>query len=254
MPSKYHALVLPYVLMALALVLACAPVAALAGEAAPNVEGVKNPAAPKRPHQVVRDLRQSMYRIGERTGRFSDMSVAERDAAAEILDYNQRGDPNGLVEKDGAGQTPLIAAARMGYSELVAELLKSGEVQRQINNVDSKGLSAWLVTNMAFGQAMWSCNPTMFNDPFSFVPWVVVQPYYLKSEENPYKKTRSLLERAGATKNMEQAKRWWLENCKSQNDRTRTKVQASADVLETVISDGDEVLNAFMKQTLNKRK
>lgn len=253
MPDRFRALVLPCVLSALLLALACAPRAAFAGDAAPKVEGAKNPGPPEKPHQVIRDLRQRMYIIGERTGLFSEMATAEQKAVVDLRDYSTRGDPNGLVEKDGAGQTPLIAAARMGYSELVAELLKSGEVQRQINNVDSKSLSAWLVTNMAFGQAMWSCNPTMFNDPFSFVPWMVMQPYYLKSEENPYKKTRSLLERAGATKNMEQAKRWWLENCTSQNDRTRTKVQTSADVLETVISDGDEVLNAFMKLTLNKR-
>lgn len=201
---------------------------------------------PKKPHQVINDLRQRMYVIGETTGRYSDFIDAELMATYAIRAYvDSSTDPAALVERNESGQTPLMAAAFMGYPELVRELLKSGAVKRGIDDTNPQGISAWLYSNIAFRQALWACNPTVFNDVFRVVPLLVTQPYYLESSESPYKKTRSLLEDAGAKADLAQAKLYWLNNCKHQTKTTRKKVQASNDLLDTVLTEGAEALKQF---------
>lgn len=210
--------------------------------------------SPKKPHQVIADLRQRMYAIGETTGRLNDFVEAERKAAADIRIYVADGDPTALIEKNNIGQTPLMAAAFMGYSELVSELLKSDNVRNSIDDVNPKGVSAWLYATIAFRQALWVCNPTAFTDPFTWVPLFVTQPYYMQSAENPYRKTRRLLEEAGAKPGLEQAKQFWQDTCKLQDERTRAKVQESSDLLETLLTEGTETLVRFFAEQQSKKK
>jgi hypothetical protein len=206
----------------------------------------------RKPHQVIADLRQRMYTIGETTGRFNDFVEAERKAAIDIRTYIADGDPTALTEKNNAGQTPLMAAAFMGYSNLVNELLKSDNVRKSIDDVNPKGVSAWLYTNMAFRQAMWVCNPTAFKDPFTWVPLFVTQPYYIQSAaQNPYRRTRHLLEEAGAKTSIEQAKQLWQDTCKLQDEHIRAKVQESNDLLETVLTESAESLARFLAEQQN---
>ncbi|MDQ5946301.1 MAG: hypothetical protein QG619_1724 [Pseudomonadota bacterium] len=210
--------------------------------------------SPKKPHQVIADLRQRMYAIGETTGRFNDFVEAERKAATDIQTYIAGGDPTALIEKNNTGQTPLMAAAFMGYSELVSELLKSDNVRKSVDDVNPKGVSAWLYANMAFRQAVWVCNPTAFKDQFTWVPLFVTQPYYMQSAENPYRRTRRLLEESGAKTGLEQAKKLWQDTCKLQDERTSTKVQESNDLLETVLAEGAEKLARFLAEQQFKKK
>ena len=209
--------------------------------------------SPKKPHQIISDLRQRMYAIGETTGRLNDFVEAERRAATDIRSYIANGDSTALIEKNNLGQTPLMAAAFMGYPELVSVLLKSDNVRSSIDDVNPKGVSAWLYATMAFRQAMWVCNPTAFNDPFTWVPLLVTQPYYMQLSENPYRKTRRLLEEAGAKPDHERAKQFWQETCKLQNERTRTKVQESNDLLETLLTEGTETLARFLSEQQSKK-
>jgi hypothetical protein len=202
----------------------------------------------KRPHQVVTDLRQQMYSIGETSGRLNDFVAAEQKAVRDIQDFIANGDSGALIEKNGSGQTPLIAAAYMGYSELVGELLKSDNVRKSIDDVNSQGVTAWVYTNLAFRQAMWVCNPTVFKNPFSWVPLFVTQPYYTQSPENPYRKTRRLLEEAGASTASIQAKQFWQDTCKLQDERTRAKVEQSRDILDTILAEGAETLRRFVAE------
>ena len=206
----------------------------------------------KKPHQIISDLRQRMYVIGETTGKLENFSDAEISAVSEIQDYVAGGDPAMLVEPDSTGQTPLMAAAYMGYADVVGELLKSDEVRRTMDDKNPKGLSAWIYANIAFRQALWACNPTVFNDVFRFVPLYVTQPYYLESSENPYRKTRRLLEAAGAKADMAQAKQFWQGNCKQQTAATRKKIQHSRDLLDTVLSEGAEILKQYSARQRNK--
>jgi len=208
----------------------------------------------KQPHQVIKDLQRRMYVIGETTGRFPDFVEAERKAAKEIRTYMISGDPEVLVAKNRRGQTPLIAAAFMGYPGIVAELLKSDTVRHSIDALDQRGLSAWLSANVALRQTMWTCNPGLLKSPFVLVPLMVTQTYYSLSPTNPYLVTRQLLEEAGATARMEDAKQIWLKLCKFQDQQVRSKVEGSDDLLETVLAESTKVLGQFMAESMVKSR
>lgn len=60
----------------------------------------------------------------------------------------------------------------------------------------------------------------------------------------PYKKTRDVLEKAGAASDMPKAKEVWLANCKNESDEARTKVRASTDLQRTVQELGAADLTA----------
>lgn len=203
----------------------------------------------KTPHQIISDLRQRMYAVGETTGQLNNFIEAERKAAQEIHDYASKGgSQEALVEKNNSGQTPLMAASFMGYGEVVNELLKYDNVRKGINDTKPTGESAWFYSNLGFHQTMWVCNPTVFNDPFTWVPLFVTQPYYVLSPENPYKKTRRVLEAAGAKPDLSLAKKLWADKCKLQDESTKKKVEATEDFLETVLVEGTEKLTRFIAE------
>jgi hypothetical protein len=138
---------------------------------------------PRKPHQVIGDLRQRIYAIGETNPKLERFIEAEHEAVAEIRKYVRGGfDPSDLIAKNDTGQTPLIAAAFMGFSEVVSELLTSDAVKGAIDEENNMGMSAWLSSTVAYRQAIWACNPNVFDDPFTFVPLFVTQPYYLQPD------------------------------------------------------------------------
>lgn len=208
----------------------------------------------KKPHQIINDLRDRMYVIGETTGKFEQFIEAEHKAVQDIHKYASGAELSALVERNQQGQTPLMAAAFNGYSEIVAELLNYGIVKEGINDEDSKGMSAWVYVNFALRQAIGACNPAALNNPFTFVPLFVTSPYYQKSTENPYVKSRRLLEATGAKVDMQTAKGYWMDICKLQDDVTKEKIQKTNDLLVTVIEEGTDkfnsiiIFNAKMKQ------
>lgn len=209
--------------------------------------------AVRKPHQVINALRQRMYVIGETNPELARFVDAERAAAADIRAYVAGGaDPAGLVERNDTGQTPLIAAAFMGYAEVVGELLKSDAVRSAIEETNNAGLSAWLSSNFASRQAMWVCAPKLFENPFAFVPLWVTQPYYTQPE-NPYRKTRRLLEAAGAKADPAQARQFWLDTCKTQSDATRKRVEAGGDLLDVVLAEGAATLARFIEENQRRR-
>jgi hypothetical protein len=201
---------------------------------------------PKKPHQVISDLRQRMYAIGETNPKLERFVEAEEKAVAEIREYMRGGfDPSGLTAKNNTGQTPLIAAAFMGYSELVSELLTSDAVRGAIDETNKIGISAWVSSNIAAKQAIWACIPKVFDAPFTFVPVFVTLPYYMQLD-NPYKKTRKVLEGAGAKADLVRAKQFWQDYCTTQSEVTRKRIQESGDLLETVLTEGAETLTRFL--------
>ncbi|WMW81165.1 ankyrin repeat domain-containing protein [Undibacterium cyanobacteriorum] len=210
--------------------------------------------SPAKPNKVISNLRQQMYTIGETSGKLEDYLAAEHKAVLEIRAYLAQGEATGLQEKTSSGQTPLMAAAINGYAEIVAELLKSEQVRAGINDTNPQGFSAWLHATWAFRQSMWVCNPQVFKDPFTWVPLFVIQPYYIQSPENPYRKTRRLLEQAGAIPAPEKAKQSWLDTCKMQDQRVRSLVEKSSDLLETVLAESPLAFAEFSKQLQTQNK
>jgi len=129
----------------------------------------------------------------------------------------------------------------------MSQTLTHKEVRESVNEADSRGLAAWIYTNFALKEALWVCNPSIKNDPFKMIPLMVQQPYYLAGPEPAYLKVRSMLEEAGATHNMGEAKRQWDSVCKNQDAETQRRASSADDLLVFVRREGQERLAAFMK-------
>ncbi len=188
--------------------------------------------------------------VGETSGQQKDfLEIIER-ARRELQDYAAvGGDPAPLVENSPRGVTPLILAAMFGYGDIVAELLKNERVVSSINDVDQRGFSAWAYANFALRETIWVCNSTVFKDPFKFVPSLVTLPFYQGGGERPYRKTRRVLEEAGAKKDMAAAKQLWLDTCKLATHESRQKVADADDLLVTVEEEGEVILEAVFAAT-----
>ncbi|MBC5767687.1 hypothetical protein [Ramlibacter albus] len=202
----------------------------------------------KKPHQIITELRLRMISIGAsrvRERQILAFIAAGKMAADEIGDYASNGDRAGLVERNSMGQTPLMAAAFMGFSGLVEELLKSPGVRESIDEINPQGMTAWLYANTASWQAMWVCRPAVLNEAAARKQLLAAQYYYLGPPESPYLRTRRLLEQAGARTSADQAKRLWQETCRTQQEQTRANVQGSRDILEAVIAEAPEALKRF---------
>ena len=206
--------------------------------------------APGNPHRIITDLRHGISVIGAGGGRHADFVVAEELAAEAMQAVVAAGDPDLLVGTDRNGQTPLNAAAQMGYALLVDELLASSHVREAIDARDRHGMTAWVGANFALRQAMLVCNPGVRRIRPLLVPLMAAQPYYLLSPENPYRKTRRLLEEAGATADMDHARRLWFDTCRYQDESVRSRVREADDLLDVVLAENARVIGRVMAEAL----
>ena len=207
---------------------------------------------PRDPLAVLNFLADRIYAAGETSGKAADMVAAEEKAADEIRQYIGAGSTDGLFAKQKGRQSPLAAAAYMGYPNVVAALLTSQLVVAHINDADEMGVTPWIAANLSMKQSLWTCNPAVFQDPFRFVPMLVTQPYYISGAVPPYKRVREVLEKAGASSDMTEAKKVWLTNCKNQSDETRAKVQASTNLQKTVQELGAADLTSLLMRLQKK--
>ena len=198
------------------------------------------------PNQIIRDLKDKLYVIGETSGKYEKFIEAEKNAVSSLQMYMKNGDPAELVSASKSGVTPLMNASFMGYSSIVEEMLKSDKVRESINVTDSNGWSAWTNANFAFRQAAWICNPGIFEDPFSYVPLLVTQPYYTEYNKNRYKNIRTQLEKSGAKPDMKGLIQIWNKTCINQDPETKEKVDKTDDLLELVLKEGEKVLTDLM--------
>jgi hypothetical protein len=188
----------------------------------------------REPMAVLNSLADRIYVLGETSGNVEDMIAAEAKAADEVRQYVASGATDGLLAQKKGTQSPLETAAYMGYPNVVAALLTSNLVRAHINDADEMGMTPWIAANFSMRQSLWTCNPAVFDNPFKFVPLFVTQAYYISNPTPPYKKTREVLEEAGASSDLAKAKEVWLTNCKNQSEEAKTKVQASNDLQETI--------------------
>ena len=203
--------------------------------------------APNTPHQIIYALADRIYVIGETTGSQDHWTQAEDIAAQQMRDYiATHENADALNERDENQRTPLMTAAYLGYAGIVEVLLQNRRVVSAINDADAGGLSAWTYANIAFRQSILACNPKAARDPFVIVPILVTQPYYLT--RNPYRRTRELLQQAGAQADMGKAKELWQKRCREQSGAMRLRVAESADLLDTVVKEGEASLSALFKQ------
>lgn len=105
---------------------------------------------------VLKSLAERIYVAGETSGKVADMIDAEAKAADEIRQYVASGSTDGLLAKEKGEQSPLAAAAYMGYPNVVAALLTSNLVRAHINDADERGLTPWIAANFSMRQSVWT--------------------------------------------------------------------------------------------------
>ncbi len=115
-------------------------------------------------------------------------------------------------------------------------------------------VTPWIAANFSIEQALWTCNPATFENPYRFITLFVLQPYYLHNPIPPYKKVREVLEQAGATSNPADAKEVWLGFCKSSAADVKAKVKESTDMQQTLQEIALAELNARLSKTQKSGK
>ncbi len=201
----------------------------------------------EKPHQIIEELKDEMYAIGETSPSLAKFNAAVQQRREQIRNYIVMGDPRSLTEKNSRGMTPLIAAAYSGYNGIAEELLSAPDVVGHINEIDATGISAWTYANFALKQTGVVCNPSISQNPFMLIPLLVQVPYYWAETEMPYPKTRRILEIAGATIDMATAKQLWIKTCKVADQATKEKVMASKDLQKILTEEARIQLKNFIK-------
>ncbi|MEL3891836.1 hypothetical protein V6B08_16270 [Ferrovibrio sp. MS7] len=191
-------------------------------------------------HGILNNLRQDMYVAGETNGNFSIPIAKARERMTALV--QRGGDAAGLTARNNNGMTPLIAAAFMGYAEMAEILLQDTAVRAAIDETDNDQRSAWTYSIFTFRQSLWACSLRVFDNPFTWVPAMVTQPYYLGGDEMPYVKTRKLLEVAGARTDMAAARQQWLALCKDHAPETAKAIEATGDLQTALITEGQRIL------------
>jgi hypothetical protein len=220
--------------------------------ATPKVAEELAPVTGKDPSAILNALADRIYVIGETSGKGAEMIAAEASAADAIHRYISSGATDDLLAKEKGQLSPLAAAAYMGYPNVIAALLTSDVVKAHINDAEDRGLTPWIAATLSMRQSVAACNPSIWDDPFKFIPMLVTQPYYIANPSAPYAKTRMVLEKAGATSDPPKAKEVWLTICKNQSPDTRSKVQASTDLQKTVQEVGAAELTAKILELQKK--
>jgi len=197
---------------------------------------------------LLKKLADKMYVIGETTGKIESFRSEETIAAYHVLALRES-NPESLIQENESGQTPLMAAATLGYARVVNELLRDPLVRNNINKKDKRGMTALDHARFAKRQAIWACNPSIFENPFAFVPYYVTKEYY--DTESPYQKISEKLKAAGANSNEEASKTFWLDACSGATEDSKTRVAQSQDMLSEVLKLGGEVFDDY---TAKKQK
>ena len=106
-----------------------------------------------------------------------------------------------LVEKNEAGQTPLICASELGLASIVKTLLENKNVIGHINDKDKHGFTAWDYSNLALMKFMFVLNPQIA-ETYLRGKYFFTLRYYLKKNNGSYLTTRKYLEKRDALKNL----------------------------------------------------
>lgn len=199
--------------------------------------------AVRAPSAVVAALADRIYAIGETTGSAADMIAAEKSAADEIRRHIASGASDGLLTNAKGQLSPLHDAAYMGYPNVVEALLTAAPVRQQLDKTDERGMTPRIAATLSLRQAALACNPALFENPWSFIPMLVTQPYYVDNPDNPYARTAAILDKAGARLDTAQAKAAWTVICKNQLESTRAQIAASTDLQRTTQQLGTTELN-----------
>ena len=174
-----------------------------------------------------------IYILGEtKGGNLKDWNAAEKEAVAKIRHLISKY-PDLLKSRNKQGQTLLMMASFQGQAHIVAELLKHPEVRTSIDELDEQGMSSSAYAQLAIKQSAFACNPKIWQNPFAFVPRLVVFPYY--ESRNPYANISIQLAAFNAKSGLELARTFWLKSCGRHNPKLKEEVAATRELQSTLI-------------------
>lgn len=146
-------------------------------------------------HIIAQQL-DNIYVISETDGNIEKYAQSLSKNAEEFTQLlsNKDFDPQKEIQK---GNTLLHAAAKFGLYTFIEVLLNNPNTQTYLNTPNDDGLTPLDLAKMRTEVSLLFINPSITEDPFSFVPYAVTQSFY-DGELLPYEKTIQLLESKGA--------------------------------------------------------
>ncbi len=214
-----------------------------------------NSSIPRTPHQIIDSFARQIQRIGASSPSSNGFGRAESAARDELKQLVSR-DPfaNELVRKTPAGMTPLMLAAYYGFPEFARELLMSPRVKDSINEEGQNRATAWMLAIYGLQLNRWSCDPTVLNDPFMWVPLFESLAYYQSRHgQNSYELTRVILEEAGAEPNLDGAKAAWNRVCPRSDQDLQERIRIGTDLPKVLREDSQTRFIKFSQQLEQKQ-
>ncbi|WP_422014118.1 hypothetical protein [Roseateles sp.] len=155
-----------------------------------------------------------------------------------------------LTAADPQGQTPLIRAALRGYAQVVDALLLDASVKGAIDAKAHDGLSAWMAAQFARPLTLAACHPQVLIREAVGLWGANLRriSYFAQQSPLPFDRIRTALASAGAKPDLDEAKRYWLEQCPGRDPALTAKIAASEDLLDTLMADSNPRLQAFLKE------
>ncbi|MFG6490388.1 hypothetical protein ACG04R_27215 [Roseateles sp. BYS78W] len=197
-------------------------------------------AAAPTPHELIAQLGLQVRRALSST-RPAERAVAdaERAVAGEIaaLIHATPGDA-ALTEADDQGRTPLMQAVGGGYLPVVQALLTDASVRAAINMTDASGETAWMKAQFAPGMTLVACQPgTLTLDRYPLlVPYLRRMVSLMSNRKSVTVGIAQALEEAGASRDVDAARRAWLARCPNTDPDLRNAL-ARGDLMTVLVND-----------------
>lgn len=202
-------------------------------------------AEPETPHQVIAWMADRIYALGETSGGSpAEWRALDSEGVMRIVAAVEA-DPASVSRTNDAGRTPLHLAAFQGHSSLVAALMRFPDARKTMEIKDNGGLRPVDHALLAFKQSFAACSPRFWNDAFTFVPIMVVQPYY--QQRDAYKRTMKTLINRGSKPDPEMIAAFWQSNCSGPQARL-DPAPGAFDLQAQLIALGQAAFDAKFRQ------
>lgn len=202
------------------------------------------------PIEIIKDFRNDLYVMAERTGGSVEEWNSLEQQAIEALNASLENAGQDAVLSNERGRNALHVAAADGFLFLLDPLLKDDRLRAEINATDADGMTPYDYAVLALPLTLQACHPESEN-PFLLVPYMVKLPYYL--DRQPFEAILASLERAGADTDLSRARHWWLSKCSNADPAARQGVETSQDLHGSLLDLTEKVLVQKERQDVDKK-
>lgn len=221
------------------------PLLLQAQELAPPVQPQQSP------HRLIAQLGVEIRQLLEDPKASRTPAQAEQAVADQItaLIASKPGDQS-LTQPDARGRTPLMQAVSGAYPLVVKALLADADVKFQINAVDRRGESAWMLANFAPAVTLVACQPGTLTRERAVLlpPYLRRMSALLRSSAASLVDILQSLQAAGADGDRDALRNAWLARCPNTTPELREALAGDADLMATLINHVIEQQLAYNKR------